>query len=178
MSDDLVKQAIIELQDLVLCRCHPAYKDRNLHDPACHCDDADNVALVADHIEELHAEKVDLHADNLRLRLEVANANDTADAAIEEVRRLEARIKEDALQYLSDTGQMGDTIDDLTRRHTHALHKIDVLEEQLAKTIHALQLTEQWFQELGMYTNPEDTLAPALQVVRTTLEELKGDNNG
>ena len=55
MSDDPVKQAIIELQDLVRCRCHPAYKDRNLHDPDCHCEDADNVALVAARIEELEA---------------------------------------------------------------------------------------------------------------------------
>lgn len=55
MSDDPVKQAIIELQDLVRCRCHPAYKDRNLHDPDCHCEDADNVALVVARIEELEA---------------------------------------------------------------------------------------------------------------------------
>jgi hypothetical protein len=55
MSDDPVKQAITELQDLVRCRCHPAYRDRNLHDPDCHCEDADNVALVAARIEELEA---------------------------------------------------------------------------------------------------------------------------
>ena len=33
MSDDLVKQSIAELQDLVRCRCHEAYKGRGLHDP-------------------------------------------------------------------------------------------------------------------------------------------------
>ena len=52
-DDDLVKQSIAELQDLVRCRCHPAYKDRGLHDPDCECDSADAVQVVADHIEEL-----------------------------------------------------------------------------------------------------------------------------
>ena len=60
MIDALVKQAIIELQDLVLCRCHPAYKDRNLHDPDCHCEDADNVALVAARFEELEVKNYNL----------------------------------------------------------------------------------------------------------------------
>jgi predicted RNase H-like nuclease (RuvC/YqgF family) len=49
------------------------------------------------------------------------------------IEELEAQSREDAMQYLSDTGQMGDTIDDLTRRHQHALHKIDVLEARLAE---------------------------------------------
>ena len=50
-----MKQAIAELQDLVRCRCHPAYKDRKLHDPDCECDNAENVKVVADRIEELEA---------------------------------------------------------------------------------------------------------------------------
>ena len=53
MTDDLVKQSIAELQDLVRCRCHPAYKDRGMHDPDCDCDSADAVQVVVDHIEEL-----------------------------------------------------------------------------------------------------------------------------
>ena len=53
MSDDLVKQSIAELQDLVRCRCHHAYKDRGMHDPDCDCDSADAVQVVADRIEEL-----------------------------------------------------------------------------------------------------------------------------
>lgn len=56
MSDDLVKQAIAELQDLVRCCCHPAYKDRGLHDPNCECDSAEAVRVVADRIEELEKE--------------------------------------------------------------------------------------------------------------------------
>jgi len=55
MSGDLVKQSIAELQDLVRCRCHPAYTGRGLHDPDCDCDSADAVQVVVDHIEELEA---------------------------------------------------------------------------------------------------------------------------
>ena len=55
MSDDLVKQAIAELQDLVRCRCHPAYTGRGMQDPDCECDSGDAVKVVADRIEELEA---------------------------------------------------------------------------------------------------------------------------
>ena len=51
--DDLVKQSILELQDIVRCRCHPAYTGRGLHDPDCECDSAEAVKVVADRIEEL-----------------------------------------------------------------------------------------------------------------------------
>jgi uncharacterized coiled-coil protein SlyX len=59
MSDDLVKQSIAELQDIVRCRCHPAYKGRGMQDPDCECDSADAVQVVIDRIEELEA-KLDL----------------------------------------------------------------------------------------------------------------------
>ena len=55
MTEDLVKQSIAELQDLVRCRCRDAYKVRGLHDPGCECDSADAVQVVADRIEELEA---------------------------------------------------------------------------------------------------------------------------
>ena len=55
MSDDLVKQAIIDLQELVRCICSPALKDRNLHSPDCRGYDASNVALLSDRIEELES---------------------------------------------------------------------------------------------------------------------------
>jgi hypothetical protein len=55
MTYDPVKQALAELQDLVRCRCHEAYKGRGLHDPNCHCDSADAVKAVADRIEALEA---------------------------------------------------------------------------------------------------------------------------
>lgn len=41
------QQALIELRALVSCRCHPAYRDRGMHDPDCHCDDAASVDLIA-----------------------------------------------------------------------------------------------------------------------------------
>lgn len=77
-----------------------------------------------------------LDDDDLVERLRTGNTNHIdadlwmmeAAALIEE---LEAQIKNDALQYLSDTGQMGEAVGDLTRRHQHALHKIDVLEDEI-----------------------------------------------
>jgi hypothetical protein len=54
---DLVKQSLAELQDLVRCRCHPAYKDRGMHDPDCDCDSADAVQVVIDYITELEEYK-------------------------------------------------------------------------------------------------------------------------
>jgi hypothetical protein len=55
MSDELVNQCIAELQDLVRCRCHPAYTGRGLHDPDCECDSAEAVRVVTDRIEDLEA---------------------------------------------------------------------------------------------------------------------------
>jgi len=81
------------------------------------------------------------------------------------IEELEAQIKKDALQYLSDTGQMGDAIDDLTRRHEHALRKIDVLEDQLAKAIESL-LTDLNFH--GIYKADE---------LQDIFAELKGEKD-
>ena len=47
MSDLSIEQAIAEMRDLVRCRCHPAYKDRGLHDPDCNCDSAEAVEVLA-----------------------------------------------------------------------------------------------------------------------------------
>jgi hypothetical protein len=57
MPDDLVKQCIAELQDLVRCRCNPAYTGRGMHDPDCDCDSADAVQVVVDYIAELEEYK-------------------------------------------------------------------------------------------------------------------------
>ena len=53
MSDDPVEQALAELQDLVRCRCHPAYTGRGLHDPDCECDSTEAVTIVAERITQL-----------------------------------------------------------------------------------------------------------------------------
>jgi hypothetical protein len=73
MSDDLVKQALAELQDLVRCRCAPAYKDRKLRDPDCHCEDAGTVKVVAERIETLE-HTLDRVAAVLRLSLKYNTA--------------------------------------------------------------------------------------------------------
>jgi hypothetical protein len=54
-SSTPVAQSIAELQDIVRCRCHPAYKDRGLHDPDCDCDSADAVNVVVQHVSVLEA---------------------------------------------------------------------------------------------------------------------------
>ena len=50
-----IADAIAELKDLVRCTCHPAYKDRNMHDPQCDCDSADAVDAIVAEIKRLRA---------------------------------------------------------------------------------------------------------------------------
>jgi hypothetical protein len=76
MSDDLVKQAIIDLQELVRCICSPALKDRNLHSPDCRGYDASNVALLSDRIEELEV-KLAKAVKLMELSVELATWNTT-----------------------------------------------------------------------------------------------------
>jgi hypothetical protein len=92
--------------------------------------------------------------------------------ALVEIDELKAQIKKDALQYLSDVGQMSDAVDDLTRRHKHALLKIDILEDKIFKATKALKIVNNWLIELDIYVNPDYHLAPSLQSVRDTLKEL------
>ncbi len=62
-DEELVKQALAELGDVVRCRCHEAYKERGLHDPDCQCDSAEALATVERHIatltEQLEAARAD-----------------------------------------------------------------------------------------------------------------------
>jgi hypothetical protein len=48
-----VDQAIAKMQEMVKCRCNPAYKDRGLHDPNCQCDYASEVQVIVDYIGRL-----------------------------------------------------------------------------------------------------------------------------
>lgn len=73
--------------------------------------------------------------EDLVKRLRTSLSMLAQEEAADRIEELEAQVKEDALQYLSDTGQMGETIDDLTRRHEHALRKIDVLEAKLEECL-------------------------------------------
>ena len=72
MSDDLVKQAMAELTDVVRCRCNEAYTGRGLRDPDCQCDSAEAVKVVADRIEELES-KLAKAVKALELALELAD---------------------------------------------------------------------------------------------------------
>jgi hypothetical protein len=66
VSDDLVKQALAELNDIVRCRCHAAYTDRKLHDPDCNCDSAEALQIVSGRIEALQAQLAKAREDALR----------------------------------------------------------------------------------------------------------------
>ena len=50
-----IEQAMASLKHLVECRCDEAYTGRDRHDPHSACDYADEVKIVADHIEALNA---------------------------------------------------------------------------------------------------------------------------
>lgn len=102
------------------------------------------------------------------------DAGSLYDEAANRIEELEAQVKAYALQYLSDAGKMSEAIVDLTRRHEHALRKIDVLEDQLAEAIRALRVTDRWLRDLDMYANQDYHLAPSLQMVRDTLKKLEG----
>lgn len=55
MSDEELKLAMAELQEVVRCRCDEAYRDRGLKDPHCECDSAEAVKVVAIRIKALTA---------------------------------------------------------------------------------------------------------------------------
>lgn len=48
--NDKVKEAIINLNYLVECRCDEAYTGRGRHDPHSACDYAEEMKIVADHV--------------------------------------------------------------------------------------------------------------------------------
>ena len=71
MSAMSIEQAIDELRDLVRCRCHPGFKDRGLRDPACNCDSAEAVEVLAN---ALPAVQPDARETALREALAAVNA--------------------------------------------------------------------------------------------------------
>ena len=88
MSDDLVKQALAELGDVVRCRCHEAYTGRGMHDPDCQCDSADAVKAVSEEIAALQARVAELEAERDEAD-DLANAA-FADGASNNIRLAEA----------------------------------------------------------------------------------------
>jgi DNA repair exonuclease SbcCD ATPase subunit len=120
MSDDQVKQALAELQDDVRCRCHPAYKDRGLHDPDCNCDSAGAVQVVTDRIQELEAKLQDMAldclaaqgqaAENFQMYVDANEARIDAEARIEE---LEVELKTLRTEKHADAEAIGSLRDKL-----------------------------------------------------------------
>tara|TARA_R110000868_G_scaffold12098_5_gene58616 strand:+ start:7021 stop:7389 length:369 start_codon:yes stop_codon:yes gene_type:complete len=51
-----IEQAIASLKHLVECRCDEAYTGRGRHESYSACDYADEVKIVADHIDEIGAQ--------------------------------------------------------------------------------------------------------------------------
>jgi len=89
MSDDLVKQAIAELQDLTYCRCSFDFMQRGIKDPACEHDSAEALQVVTDRIQELEAKLQDMALDCLAAQGQAENFQMYVDAK-------EARIDADA----------------------------------------------------------------------------------
>lgn len=98
MPDDQVKNALAELQDDVRCRCHPAYKDRGLHDPDCNCDSAGAVQVVTGRIEEL---EVRLAEAKRHLGMQVLYTDQQQSRA----QAAEAKLQDMALDCLAAQGQ-------------------------------------------------------------------------
>lgn len=78
MTDEELKQAIAELQEVVRCRCDEAYRDRGLKDPHCECDSAEAVKVVAIRIkaltEQLAAARQDAKAAEDELEMQEQEA--------------------------------------------------------------------------------------------------------
>jgi hypothetical protein len=68
--------------------------------------------------------------------------------------------------------QLCDTIDDLTRRHQHALHKIDVLEDIIEKLEAKLARAVAAIEEMQTASD-----AMMLHIARITIAELKGQDD-
>jgi hypothetical protein len=105
MSDEeLVKQALAELGDIVRCHCDEACISRGLHDPSCNCDSSEALATVKKHIrkltEQLEAARADakeaeayadeLAGDQVDLCLQLIAAEDKLAKAVEALRLIEA----------------------------------------------------------------------------------------
>lgn len=112
MSDELVKQSIAELQDIVRCDCGSAYLERGRHSHACLHYMAEPVELVANRIEELEA-NINLKADFIDATMNQLAASD------QRIEELEAKLAKavvglvlakDAINGFVDSGDAFDEI--------------------------------------------------------------------
>ena len=97
LDDDLVKQALAELGDVVRCRCSEAYTVCGRRDPDCQCDSAEAVKVVAERIQKLEAklEALDHAYDHLvqALRFEALRTDDAEAKLAECEARLEKAVE-------------------------------------------------------------------------------------
>jgi hypothetical protein len=108
MTDDLVKQALAELGDVVRCCCHEAFRDRDLQDPQCNCDSMDAVRVVIARVEWLERER----ALDAKLLADTQALLDKAEVVMREaadrIQQLEREKREAALDALAAHGQAHD----------------------------------------------------------------------
>jgi hypothetical protein len=106
MSDEQLGQALAELGDVVRCRCHEAYRDRDLQDPQCQCDSMDAVRVVLARIEALERERREAALDALAAMGQAQEAYEAqlkAEAKVEQLEReaiLDAKLLADAQDLL------------------------------------------------------------------------------
>ncbi|CAB4138363.1 hypothetical protein UFOVP330_15 [uncultured Caudovirales phage] len=108
MTDDLVKQALAELGDVVRCHCDEAFRDRGLQDPECNCDSMDAVRVVLARIEALERERREAALDALAAMGQAQEAYEAQLKAEAKVEQLEREAILDA-KLLADTQALLDT---------------------------------------------------------------------
>jgi hypothetical protein len=155
MTDDLVKQALAELGDVVRCCCHEAFRDRDLQDPQCNCDSMDAVRVVIARVEWLERER----ALDAKLLADTQALLDKAEVVMREaadrIQQLEREKREAALDALAAHGQAHDAYE--------AQLKAEATVATLTEKVEALE----WFSEISA----EDALAAKQRVAALTPKE-------
>jgi len=64
---------------------------------------------------------------------------------------------------------MTEELEDLVRRHKHALHKIDNLIERVGELTAVLEAVDAWVDETGYYADDGAVLVPVFKKVKAVL---------
>jgi hypothetical protein len=126
-NKEAVDGALAELDDLVRCRCIPAFKDRGMRDPDCDCDSADAVAIVRAALDAAEAREraavaaaYEKAADRAwkdsgpTLSRAIRALSDT-DALAEYVEKVRAEERERCLQLVEEYRQRAEARAEVTR---------------------------------------------------------------
>ena len=103
MSDDLVKQSIAELQEIVHCDCGSAYLERGRHSHACLHYMADVLKIVTDRIEELEAANRGLVRLNEATEARAKTAEAKLETAVEALTQIERAYYQEATNPSPET---------------------------------------------------------------------------